>query len=57
MQSRSTAEVMRFEDIDPEAQKRHSGDPEIIENTIQDYISRGYLTQDQNSEGCTWRWT
>jgi len=32
------------------------GDPEIIENTIKDYISRGYLTQDQNSEGCTWRW-
>jgi radical SAM superfamily enzyme YgiQ (UPF0313 family) len=32
------------------------GDPEIIENTVRDYISRGYLRQDQNSEGCTWRW-
>jgi radical SAM superfamily enzyme YgiQ (UPF0313 family) len=31
-------------------------DPEIIENTVRDYISRGYLTQEQNSEGCTWRW-
>jgi hypothetical protein len=34
-----------------------SGDPEIIESTVKDFISRGYLTQDPSNKGCTWRWT
>ncbi len=33
-----------------------SGEPRLVENTIHDFISRGYLKADQNDKGCNWRW-
>jgi anaerobic magnesium-protoporphyrin IX monomethyl ester cyclase len=36
--------------------KTISDDPRLIENTINDFISRGYLKNDGNDKGCTWRW-
>jgi radical SAM superfamily enzyme YgiQ (UPF0313 family) len=37
--------------------KEISGHPDLIENTINDFISRGYLNEVQNDHGVTWRWT
>ena len=34
-----------------------SGDPRLIENTMNDFISRGYLKADHNDKGSIWRWT
>ncbi len=36
--------------------KNIPGDPRLIENTIHDFVSRGYLTGDHNHKGLTWRW-
>lgn len=33
-----------------------SGDPRLVENTINDFISRGYLKAVQSDNGCTWCW-
>jgi len=33
-----------------------SGDPRLVENTINDFISRGYITAKETDKGCTWRW-
>jgi anaerobic magnesium-protoporphyrin IX monomethyl ester cyclase len=33
-----------------------SGDPRLVENTVNDFIARGYLKVDQSDKGCTWRW-
>jgi len=33
-----------------------SGDPRLVENTISDFISRGYITAKETDKGCTWRW-
>ncbi len=33
-----------------------SGDPRLVENTINDFISRGYLKADHSDKGCNWRW-
>ncbi len=36
--------------------KAISGDPRLIENTVNDFISRGYIRADESNQGCTWRW-
>ena len=33
-----------------------SGDPLIIENTIRDFVTRGYLKQEADNDGSLWRW-
>ena len=33
-----------------------SGDPRLIENTVNDFVSRGYLKADHGDKGCIWRW-
>lgn len=33
-----------------------SGDPRLVENTVNDFISRGYLAADKNDRGLAWRW-
>lgn len=33
-----------------------SGDPHIIENTIRDFVIRGYLKQEADRDGILWRW-
>lgn len=37
--------------------KAISGDPGIIEKTVNDFISRGYLKEEHSNRGCTWRWS
>jgi len=32
------------------------GDPGLIERTVNDFISRGYLKALQNDKGCIWQW-
>jgi radical SAM superfamily enzyme YgiQ (UPF0313 family) len=40
-----------------ERMKRNiSGDPRLIENTVKDFLSRGYITARENDKGCTWHW-
>jgi radical SAM superfamily enzyme YgiQ (UPF0313 family) len=36
--------------------KAITGDPRLIENTVTDFISRGYIKSDESNQGCTWRW-
>ncbi len=36
--------------------KEISGDPRLIENTVKDFISRGFITAGENEKGLTWRW-
>lgn len=36
--------------------KNISGDPLLIENTVKDFLSRGYITARENDKGCTWHW-
>lgn len=33
-----------------------SGEPRLVENTIHDFISRGYLNAEHSDKGCNWRW-
>ncbi|MFO7568365.1 MAG: radical SAM protein [Smithellaceae bacterium] len=33
-----------------------AGDPRLIENTVNDFIARGYILAKQDDQGCTWRW-
>jgi len=33
-----------------------SGDSRLIENTISDFISRGYLKKTETDKGCVWQW-
>lgn len=33
-----------------------TGDPRLIENTIRDFVTRGYLKADHNAKGVIWRW-
>jgi hypothetical protein len=37
-------------------QKHITGDPGLIENTVNDFLSRGYITARENDQGCTWHW-
>ncbi|MEN6509759.1 MAG: radical SAM protein [Smithella sp.] len=37
--------------------KTISGDSRLVENTINDFISRGYLKEEHSNKGCTWRWS
>ena len=40
-----------------ERMKKHiSGDPGLIENTVHDFLSRGYITARETDKGCTWQW-
>ena len=32
------------------------GEPRLVENTIHDFISRGYLNAEHSDKGCNWRW-
>lgn len=34
-----------------------SGESRLVENTINDFISRGYIKADDGDKGCTWRWS
>jgi radical SAM superfamily enzyme YgiQ (UPF0313 family) len=36
--------------------KAISGEPRLVENTVNDFIARGFLKADHNDKGCTWRW-
>jgi len=33
-----------------------SREPHLVENTIHDFIYRGYLNADHSDKGCNWRW-
>jgi hypothetical protein len=37
--------------------KTISGDSRLVENTVNDFISRGYLHGERSDKGCTWRWS
>jgi hypothetical protein len=33
-----------------------TADPRLIENTVNDFISRGYIRAEESAKGLTWRW-
>lgn len=33
-----------------------SGDPRLIEDTVNDFVSRGHIKTKENAKGCTWHW-
>ncbi|MEE9913479.1 MAG: B12-binding domain-containing radical SAM protein [Deltaproteobacteria bacterium] len=37
-------------------QQNISGDPRLIENTVNDFISRGYISANRSESGCAWQW-